>query len=197
MSGSVRGVNQRREPVRPPGVVLALAAVLVVALVGGAIYWFGIRDTSSKPKAVKTTTPTSQTFRVTGVPFTFSYPNTFAQAATPTGFIWIAGISPVDILDLRRVDTRPYSTQGLTTVMGDKLKAQKGVKIVGTSTEEVGGLQAVTYTVTSGTTTPLQSKLVFFSTGGATWQFECQSQSKNRAAIDLGCAQALATFTLS
>ncbi|MCW2754221.1 MAG: hypothetical protein JWQ32_1632 [Marmoricola sp.] len=176
-----------------------VAGVVALVLVAAAVYWFAIRDTSSSTPAKKPTVNTSlaQTFKVTGVPFTFKYPGTFSQAKTPTGFIWIAGISPVDILDVRRVDGRAYSPEGLKTVFGTRLRAQSGVKIIGTSTDLVGTLNTVSYTVTSGTTTPLQSKLVYFSTGGSTWQFECQSQALNRAAIDIGCAQALATFTVS
>lgn len=196
-SGSVRRVNQRRErSVRSP-IVLGSIAV-VVLLIAAAVYWFAIRDdndggTTAKPGGSGTSS--AQTFQVTGVPFTFQYPGTFAQAAAQSGFVWIAGISPVDILDLKRVDKRAYSVQGLTTVFGSRLSTQPGVKVVGSGKDEMGGLKTVTYTVDSGTSPRLRSKLVYFSTAGATWQLECQSQAQNRAAIDVGCAQALATFT--
>lgn len=189
-------MNQRRQPVALNRILIIGAVVIVLAAVVWAVFF---RDSdSSKSNSKGTSTPTTlQTFRVTGVPFTFKYPANFAQVQAPAGFIWIAGVSPVDILDVRKVDSRVYSSEGLKTVFGTKLKGQSGVHIVGTGTDVAGGLKTVTYTVTSGTTTPLTSKLIYFSTGGASWQLECQSQAKNRAAIDVACAQALATFTTS
>lgn len=194
-------MNQRRGAVnRRGGIAAAVVVVLIVAV--GCVYWFAIRDGESSDTPGATGTPTAtpttaQIFALAGVPFTFQYPATFAQGDAATGFVWIAGVSPVDILDIRRVGEREYSTSGLTTLMTATLRAQKGVKVVGSGTDTVGGQKVVTFTVQSGTTTPLQSKLVFFSRAGSTWQFECQSQASNRATIEAGCAQALATLTFS
>ncbi len=179
--------------------LIALVTGLVV-LTAACVYWFAFRgDDSSAGAAGATSTNQSTTlpdnnFKVAGVPFTFSYPGKFAPGKETTGFVWIAGISPVDILDLRRVDDREYSAQGMNQVMGDKLNGQQGVKVLGSGTDSAGGKKVVTFTVQSGTTTPLRSKLVYFSAGGSSWQLECQSQSVNRAAIEAACAQALATL---
>lgn len=175
------------------------AAIVVIALVVGLVYWFVIRDDEGDPKATAVTAPpaTAQTFELEGVPFTFQYPANFAKVQAPEGFLWIAGISPVDILDLRRIDSQEFSARSLPGLMSTRLKAQEGITIVGSGQDKVAGLDVATFTVDSGTTTPLRSKLVYFSTGGSTWQLECQSQESNRAEIEIACAQALSTFSLS
>lgn len=194
--GSVCRVNQRRSTSLSTGRYIA-AIVIVLALIAGLVYWFAVRDDEEKTTTPGTKVATVQTFAMNGVPFTFEYPANFAKVQAPEGFLWIAGISPVDILDLRRVDSKEFSARSLPGLMGARLKAQPGLTVVGSGTEKIGGLDVATFTVDSGTTTQLRSKLVYFSAGGSTWQLECQSQESNRAAIEVACAQALATFTLS
>jgi hypothetical protein len=177
-----------------------MAVVLVVVAAG--VYWFGIRGDEDNPKAKSTSNPTStplaaQKFQMSGVPFTFEYPGTFAKGKAATGFIWIAGISPVDIIDIRRVADREYSASGLDTAMGETLRRQKGVTITGRGTDTLDGVKVVTYSVVSGTTTPLSSKLIFLSREGSTWQIECQSQATNKAVIESACAQVQATFKVA
>lgn len=189
-------MNQRKSSGPSTGTYVA-AVVVVFALVLGLVYWFAIRDDEKESTTPGTKTPTVQTFKLSGVPFTFQYPANFAKVQAPEGFIWIAGISPVDILDLRRTDAKEFSARSLPGLMSARLKAQEGVTIVGSGQEKVAGLDVATFTVESGTTTPLRSKLIYFSSGGSTWQLECQSQESNRAAIDVACAQALSTFKVS
>lgn len=181
--------------------MLVAAAAVVLVLVAGVVFWFVVRDSddaSGTPPTSKTnTTSEALLFELPGVPFTFQYPGNFAQGKAAAGFIWIAGISPVDIIDIRRVADREYAADGLGRVMRETLESQDGVTIIGNGTELVGGQPVVTYLVQSGTTTPLESKLVFFSRAGSTWQLECQSQAANRVAITTACTQVLSTLTFS
>jgi hypothetical protein len=55
----------------------------------------------------------------------------------------------------------------------------------------------VTFDVTSSVNNlTLRSALYFFSRGGVTWQFECESQAK-RPTIDPACNEALTTFAIA
>lgn len=181
--------------------MLVAAAVVALVLVAGAVFWFVVRHSDDASRTPSTTRPSTsseaQVFELPGVPFTFRYPGNFAQGKAAAGFIWIAGISPVDIIDIRRVADREYAADGLGRVMRKTLESQDGVTIIGNGTEVVGGQQVVTYSVQSGTTTPLESKLIYFSRDGSTWQLECQSQAANRVAIATACTQVLSTLTFS
>jgi hypothetical protein len=137
------------------------------------------------------------TFAQPTVPFTFTYPGRFALGNVTRGILWVAGISPLDVLDVRRVDGREYSTEGLSQVYGATLRRQAGVRVQDESTRTVDDAGAVLFDVTTTAgSVALHSRLVYFSHGGSTWQLECQSQQQNRASIDAACTQALDTLSL-
>jgi len=173
-----------------------LAGGLIVVLGGcaAAWYWFAVRDDDEPrkqpPPAVADQTQTFQ-LELEGLPFTFDYPKDFAQATPPEGVLWIAGISPNDVIDVRKIEELEFSTQGLKKVIGPRLRGRDDLTVTASGVEPVGDFEALVFSVTTESSTPLSSTLVFFSTGGATWQLECQSQATNQAAMEAACAGAM------
>lgn len=173
---------------------MAVAIGVAIVVIIGAVYWFEFRDnkksTSNGPLAAKT-------FQQAGLPFTFKYPGNFAETTGPAGFVWIAGIGPYDILDLKRLANVPTSTARLRTDNRKALSARPNVHIVSEGSDQRAGVDMVKFVVTSTVSgLALNSTLYYFNAGGVTWQFECESQSQP-AAIASACAQALSTFTIS
>ncbi len=165
-------------------------------LILGVVYWFGIRDDSDEERSASAKQPTVQTFSEEGVPFTFEYPANFAESEGPAGFVWIAGVGPYDILDVKRIANVPRSIGRLKSSNREALSARPDVKIVGEGTDKRAGVDMVRFEVTSMVDgLELRSQLYYFSLGGVTWQFECESQAK-RAEIDAACTQALSTFAV-
>lgn len=173
---------------------MAVAIGVAIVVIIGAVYWFGIRDdkksTPNGPLAAKT-------FQQAGLPFTFQYPGNFAETTGPAGFVWIAGVGPYDVLDLKRLANTPTSITRLRTDNRKLLSSRPNVKILSEGSDQRAGIDMVKFDVASTVNTlTLNSTLYFFSAGGVTWQFECESQA-NAATIDAACAQALSTFTVA
>lgn len=177
----------------PWSLVAALAVLLVLAVAVAG--WLAI-DGDDEPGADGTTAPSSatdaSTFEQDGVPFTFDYPSSFATSEPPEGVLWVAGISPLDVIDVRRVSDREFSAQGMTEVYGTTLGEQEGLEVVGTETRTTGVGEVVVFDVTSATGT--SSQLVYLAQAGSTWQLGCQSQADNAAAINDACALMLDTL---
>ena len=176
--------------------------VVVVALLTGAAAtaFFLTRDDDPDPRQPSSSGSASlrdATFSQAGVPFTFSFPGRFAPGEPQAGILWVAGISPVDIIDVRRVDGREYSSQGMSQVYGATLRGQTDVSVRDEATRTVDDADAVVFTVTTRATVPLRSKLIYFAHAGSTWQLECQSQAENRTEVDAACELMLDTLSLS
>ncbi len=185
-------MSQRRSsrPLAPVAVAIGVAIVVIL----GAVYWFGIRDdnksSSNGPLAAKT-------FNQAGLPFTFQYPGNFAETTGPAGFVWIAGVGPYDILDLKRLANVPTAMGRLRSDNRKALSQRAGLKIISEGSDQRAGIDMVKFVVTSTVNgLPLNSDLYFFNAGGVTWQFECESQAQ-AVVIDAACAQALSTFTVA
>lgn len=173
---------------------------MAFALVVGLVYWFVIRD-DEKDDASTTTPPantaTFKTFSRPDVPFTFQYPANFAENEGPAGFVWIAGVGPYDILNVKRIANEPRPVDRLRKDSRDSLSARPDLKILGEGTDTRDGVNMVRFdveTIVDGKT--LRSALYYFTAAQVTWQFECGSESE-RAVIDAACAQALGTFALN
>lgn len=168
-------------------------------MVAVVVYFVGFRGKDDKPSTAKPTAqPTAQTLHVPGVPFTFEYPTNFATAPLPPGVLWLAGVSPSDLIDVRRVAGQAYGPEALSKSMRRALEKQKTLTIQAQEAGKVAGKDMVKFTVVSGSgATELQSQLIFFSTPGATWQLECQSQPSGRDYINNACARALQTLKFS
>ena len=197
---SVRAMQHgapRRSLLRP-----LLAAVAVLAIVIGAVWFFVLRDddgdSGDDPGAGSGATELAeQTFAVDGVPFTFAFPGDFAPAQAPEGIIWVAGISPVDILDVKRIADEELGPVRLKQTVRQTLRETTGVTISGEGTAQAGSTSLVSFTIdNTGSGTPLRSVLYYFAAGGSTWQLECQSQADNQAAIDAACARAVQTLSV-
>jgi hypothetical protein len=183
-----------------PQIITVLTVLVVIA--AGAVYWFGIRDDDSaadkSPSAgTSDTTLEEQTLDVGTIPFSFEYPGNFASAPNPPGVLWLAGISPVDIMSVRYVASREYKDQQkLASDMKAGIEKPGTMAIANQTTGTAGGKPAMVFTVTSNAGgTPIQSRLTFFSASGKTWQVECQSQQSGREFIDAACDRAMETLT--
>jgi len=189
-------VNQRRSSGPNTGGYVA-AVVVVFALVLGLVYWFAIRDDEKDPATPPTNTTTPKTFTRPDVPFTFEYPANFAENEGPAGFVWIAGVGPYDMLNVKRIANEPRSVDRLRKDSREALSVRPDLTIVGEGTDTRAGVTMVRFdvdTIVEGKT--LHSQLYYFTAAKVTWQFECESESQ-RAVIDAACAQALGTFALS
>lgn len=193
--GSVRRVNQRRGSTSPrPGTYVAVI-VVVVALVVGLVYWFAIREDEKEPGPDSPPT-TAKTFARDGIPFTFEYPANFAENTGPEGFVWIAGVGPFDMLNVKRIANEPRTADRLRKDTRTSLSVRPDLKILGEGTDTRDGVTMVRFdveTIVDGKT--LRSQLYYFTAAQVTWQFECESESQ-RAVIDAACVQALGTFAL-
>jgi len=176
-----------------------LVAVSIVALAAVAALVVVLVNRGDDPRAVasSSTALPDATFDESTVPFTFTYPGRFAPGNVTSGILWVVGISPLDILDVRRVDDREYSAEGLAQVYGATLRKQAGVRVQSQHDRTVGTASAVVFEITSkADSVTRHSRLVYFSHAGSTWQLECQSQQQNRSVIDAACDQMLNTLTL-
>jgi hypothetical protein len=184
-----------------PQIITVLTVLVVIA--AAAVYWFGIRDDDKTDADKKPSSSTSdatlkeQDLKVNTIPFSFKYPGNFASAPNPPGVLWLAGISPVDIMSVRYVAPREYKDQGkLAADMKTGIEKPGTMAIANQSAGTAGGKPTVIYTVTSNAAgTPIQSRLIFFSASGKTWQVECQSQQSGREFIDAACDRAMETLT--
>lgn len=195
--GSVCRVNQRKSSGASTGTYVAVV-VVVFALVLGLVYWFVIRDdekdTGTKNPSTTVTAP--KTFARDGIPFTFEYPANFAENTGPEGFIWIAGVGPFDMLNVKRIANEPRSVDRLRKDTRDSLSVRPDLKILGEGTDTRDGVTMVRFdveTTVDGKT--LRSQLYYFTAAQVTWQFECESEAQ-RAVIDAACVQALGSFAL-
>jgi hypothetical protein len=187
-------VNRRSD--NRPNTVLLVAGAVVLVIVAALIYWFAIRDDGSKTASSTQTPRGDQTFVVPRVPFTFKYPGNFALAPTPSGFLWIAGVGPYDILDVKRLANSERSLKAARSETQAALQVRPGLTILGDGTETLGATKAVRFTVNTvvnGQT--LRSTLYYFSLHRASWQVECQSTTKGQAAIEAACAKMADTFS--
>jgi hypothetical protein len=166
--------------------LLAAAAVVYVVLLRD--------DSDDSPEAGATRV---SAFAQEGIPFTFTYPVRFAPGTPSAQILWVAGISPVDIIDVRRVGQREYSAQGAASVYGTTLRSQAGVTVVDEKVERADGRDAKVYVITTSAATPLRSQLFYVAAGGSEWQLECQSQQTNRAELDAACRQMITTLRFS
>lgn len=166
-----------------------VAVVVVLALIAAAAYWFAIRDDSDGKTNESRDLPT-QTFAVDGVPFTFQYPGNFAEAEPSSpGILWVAGVSPVDLIDVKRILSRSQTVPEIRRTVTDSLNKRSDVKVTGVGTERFGDLRMLRFTADSTASgTELRSQLYYFSMSDAVWQLECQSQASARAEIDAACA---------
>lgn len=179
---------------------MAAAVVLLVIVGVVAVYWLAVRDDDkdASPQSNPTNaTLHAQTLKVATIPFSFEYPGNFASAPNPPGVLWLAGISPVDLMSVRYVASREYKDQGkLTSDMRRGIEKPGTMQIASQTTGTAGGKPTVNFTVTTTAAgKPLQSRLIFFSDAGKTWQLECQSQQSGRDFIDAACNRALETLT--
>lgn len=181
-------------------IVPIVGAVIVVLLIGAAAFWFVNRDDdkNDEPGDKASNTPLAeQTFAVSGVPFTFVYPGNFAPAEAPQDIIWVAGISPVDIIDVKRISDKEIGPVKLKSLVRSTLEDTAGVTISAEGTAKAGTTDLVTFVVdNTASGTPLRSDLYYFVADGSTWQFECQSQADNRATIDSACSRAIDTLSI-
>lgn len=184
---------------------VALVAGLVGAGIGAATTYAVVDRAPGAGAATGTTTDPAaeeeatgpQRFQVDGVPFTFDYPAEFAETQPGEGVAWIAGISPVDVVDVRRVDDLTYSASGLAEVFGALLRERSDLSVTGQEETEVAGAPAVSFTVQQDVEGgPLQSRLVYFTAGEDTWQLGCQSGEDNRAVIDAACDDVVGSLTV-
>lgn len=171
-----------------------VAAVVVIATVVAALYWFVIRDDESSgasgPRG-------DQTFQVEQVPFTFKYPGNFALAPIPEGFVWIAGVGPYDILDVKRIANKEQSLKATRDEIRSSLAVRPDLTIIGDGTDTVGLTKVVRFSVdTAVSGQKLRSNLYYFSMGGASWQLECQSTEAGRAEIDAACSKMRDSFSV-
>lgn len=177
-----------------------VAALVVLVLVGVGVFWFLSRDDDTKDDAsdkASNTPLAEQTFEVSGVPFTFAYPGNFAPAEAPQDIIWVAGISPVDIIDVKRISDKEIGPVKLKSLVRSTLEDTAGVTISAEGTAKAGTTDLVTFVVdNTASGTPLRSDLYYFVADGSTWQFECQSQADNRATIDSACSRAIDTLNV-
>lgn len=170
---------------------------IVLVAVGLAVFWSDLRagsDSAEDPSAGEPAAAGPLVFRQSGVPFTFDYPEQFAPADPPAGILWVAGISPVDIVDVRRVADREFSTQGMRTVYGTILRDLDGVDVLGSETRQTGVGEVVIFDVANESTLPLRSRLGYLAFAGSTWQIECQSQAEHQTEIDDACELVLRTL---
>lgn len=172
-----------------------MAGLVVLATVIAALYWLVIKDDDSDAK--KSGAPRGdQTFSVDRVPFTFKFPGNFALAPTPEGFVWIAGVGPYDILDVKRLANKERSLKAARSETQASLEVRPDLTIRGDGTETAGLTKMVRFSVdTTVADQKLRSDLYYFSLGGASWQLECQSTDKGRAEIDAACSKMLDTFS--
>jgi hypothetical protein len=187
---------RRKRAYAPVAIFAVLAAVLVA--VAAARVWLGLRDDLSSAADASSQERASSAepvlFRRPDIPFTFEYPAYFAPADPPSGILWVAGISPVDIVDVRRVAEREFSTQGMTTVYGATLRQQEGVEILGSETRATNAGVVVIFEVGTGSTVPLRSQLIYVALAGSIWQLECQSQAGHQREIEDACELMLHTL---
>ena len=191
-------MSERRSTGRGTTQIVIVGVVLLV-LVAGAVYWFAIRDDDDPDKkGTSSNGPVAaKTFTTPGVPFTFKYPGNFQETSGPQGFIWIAGVGPYDILDVKRIANEPRPLGRLRTSSRQALSGRPDLKIIKEGLDQRAGVDLVRFdveTTVNGLT--LRSELYYFSLGGVTWQFECESQA-HRDVIDAACSQALSSFTVS
>ena len=194
-------MNQRRDSYGsgPDRRLTIVVAVVVVAVLAGLFYVFVIRDhnkSNGSPSAVNTSIP--GTFNYTNVPFTFSYPGNFALVnPPPTGFLWIGGIGPYDIIDVKRLSNSERSLDATRNAVKQSLQVQPNVKITGSGTDRIGSssFEVVRFNVDSSVAgQTLHSKLYYFSHGGASWQLECQATAAGTAQMTSACNLALSSF---
>lgn len=178
----------------PWSLVAVLAVLLLVAVVVAA--WLALDDDDDAGSAAGAGQETlgAQLFAQDDVPFTFDYPGSFATTEAPSGVLWVAGISPLDVIDVRRVADREFSAQGMTEAYGATLAAQKGIAVNGSSTRTTELGEAVVFDITSKST-DTTSQLVYLARAGSTWQIGCQSTAENKATIDAACEQLLRTLS--
>lgn len=177
-----------------------IGAVVGLLVIGLVAFWFVNRDddNDAEPGDKASNTPlTEQTFEVSGVPFTFQYPGNFAPAEAPEDIIWVAGISPVDIIDVKRISDKEIGPVKLKSLVRSTLEDSAGVTISAQGTAKAGTTDLVTFVVDNAASgTSLRSDLYYFVADGSTWQLECQSQADNRATIDSACSRAIDTLSV-
>lgn len=173
--------------------VAAIAAVVALLVIVAGVYLFVIRDDDKKNEGGALG---PQTLAVDGVPFSFTFPGNFAtKNPPPAGFVWMSGIGPYDVIDIKRLENSERSLAQTKTSVKQILNGQPQLKIVGEGTETYGGIKMLRLVVdTQITGDTLRSQLFYFSHGGASWQFECQSTAGGRTSIDAACSQALGSF---
>lgn len=171
-----------------------LAVFTVLVFVAGAVYFFAIRDDDKAGDENTTLSP--QTFNYTNVPFTFVFPGNFANVdPPPQGFLWMSGIGPYDIIDVKRLSNDERSVAEARASVKNSLQARPGLRITGEGTETFDNVRMARFAVdTDVEGQTLKSTLYYFSLGGSSWQLECQSTAANRAAMDAACVQAMSTF---
>ncbi len=178
--------------------LIAVVVLVVVALVAAAVYWFVIRDDDSADGddgSSQTLKP--QTFSMDDVPFTFEYPGNFAEAEpSAAGIVWVAGVSPVDILNVKRIANESSSLSQIKQSVTDTLSRRSEIEVTGVGTEQTGDIKMLRFTANSTASgQQLRSQLYYFPMGDAVWQLECQSRDTARAEIAGACAGMLETLT--
>ncbi|MCX6396493.1 MAG: hypothetical protein NTV23_08410 [Propionibacteriales bacterium] len=189
-------MNQRKSTGPVTGQLVA-ALVVVLVLVVGLVYFFVLRDDDEKDNGTSSTgSLTAKTFDLPGIPFTFEYPGNFALNDGPQGYVWIGGIGPYDMINVKRLANQPNPVARLKKSSREALTKVPGLTITSEGTESRGGIELVKFVADTilGDKT-LHSQFFYFVAGQVTWQLECESNAE-RAAIDAACARALDTFAV-
>ena len=191
-------MNQRRQASSVnPILILVVVGVLIV----GAILWFVLRDGSDdskdKDKGTSNKPLPAQVYVAPGKSFSFEYPGNFSvkPGVEPEGFVWIAGVGPYDVLNVKRIANVPTPLGRLKSEARLALSNTPGVTIIGEGTETHAGIRMVRFDLDSKVKElTLHSKIFQFNANKVTWQLECESQA-HAADIDAACSRALETFT--